>query len=1665
MQRETSVVINLMAESIYRRLGSYTTGHCVRIDDASAEQAAALVGALRDLLDDEQADVWRLASDGDGSLDIAAERAVELRNRKRRPLVLFVPSTEGHAASSLDNSFERLSYVELNREAAGVLRKQLESSLLDESLRILWRLIKAWVSVEDWVDFLATVSLDPTDATFGRELWRVGLVPDLGPNPESRLEANARAARAITRPSRTVATVSDRLVAAGVRDDPMRNQLEIALGGLGALSRGSVWTRALLSLGPDKLTFERWPLVESVSSDLSEVVLVPFLAEDGKPDKSSKLGVGSHGQLICEVPVDGSAEIVVQWRTNPPKIDRDVLAHWVVEVLPPSDLRTEDSSAIGSARVAGSRRRATVKVAVSEDDLASGTRFVARLSAEDVNGQPVALASGEDVDLDSQEFEVVIKLQAADPQTRKATAGSIAEASLRAAVDGIDDRIEDMGGWDLDRGIFSVRLGGRRIVQIQVAPLLVGLQRRLIDAEDKTLLFEGMSSSGRLIEDSSVTEKALDLPPTLGERRARVMSLLKGRTPRDTVESLLWDDELRAAVNAYVATYRRALDAAQGQSRIDLLRMETLTVNARVAGGVTTGVVLLPLHPLRLAWASAHDRLLHSWAHALEGLPKAERPRSVDKDLLARITPANLPFSLLSSSEKPMVYFDELTFASGLYLDPRSSDPEADATVVSAAIGLPRRSASTRFAAAAVAERIEAYTASHATGAGLRLISVSPGGGEVLADACRQVLRADDDSDVDPLRMEILAYSDRTSYIAPLQPLGVLQSDLRLVTRDKPGSHLAPPLSLSVRPLEAILDDDSGAHLAVLQGLAQSALRTTATTPDRAPSLGGLLVPTVFDLSESGAGVQVVTQPALGNKGGSSEDLTGAHRAHQAALGATLAPQEPGFPALFVEIRPDSLARLSMVHARADWVLTLDRQIGVGLFDSSISSGLHDSFILDYAPDFIDGIGDRLTVTTVHRGEVELILAQAMRDLDLETIGRTQNDVLTGLGWVSGRLALRLLGDTTLAREAVSLAALMLHLQDKAELEGAILIPVDAHPELFGPTARDGDVPARRCDLILVRVGQRSFKIEYIEVKARRRAQLPQALADTIVEQLESTQELLNSLVFAQDPAREDAPLQWARWAGLLHYYADRSGANGFIDPDRLEDLHRYIDRVEEQRQQPDVSLRGFVVSVEGAAGFPRKVRDVPITVLTAHELGRLGFTTLMEAQERQSEPPFASEAVSRSGDADPSTQAEASDDAVDGMVPKGTPAVAAKPNDDSSGAVEGFAADDAEAALTPTTEGALAGGRSAGQEGGIESSVTSMRESAPTAPSTSAETSWAQPPGIPEVTVELGQDASNRPVRWQVSTKGSPHAFILGIPGQGKSVTTRKILKDFANQGLPALVLDFHGDMAAQAANGVKVVDASQGLPFSPFETVIGQAHAENHSAWEVAEILAVVFGLGEIQRNNVYRALQQAYSQAAISDSVPSMTDFITALEAVEANARGKNARARLTPFSDFGLFAEGTAGAFNPIAAGGTILDVSGLGLEQVQLAAGAFLLRKVYNDMFQWPQNSEMRLAVVLDEAHRLARDVTLPRLMKEGRKYGVSVVVASQGVEDFHQQVLENAGTKIVFRTNFPASKKVAGFLRGRGGQDLSEQIELLGVGQAYVATPDHAQARKVYMQM
>ncbi|MCW3842862.1 ATP-binding protein [Micromonospora yasonensis] len=1610
-----SNLIISISELLQEHLVSRVAGHCVRVDDLAIKDAHAIADEIAD--GDADCDVHVLApGEPKHRLDIKVDRAVELRNRKRRPLLLLVPAGTGHAASSLDNSFEPLPLIGLLNRAAAVMEQVLAATPAAPAVAELRKVLGRARQIESWARFLSMVAEDPTTMAVGRHLWQVSLIPDLEPDGlESRMRQNAKAVAAIARPTRPSARVRDRLIAADVKDGALRQELLSYLEQqeAGALANPAMWARELGDKFPGKLTFDQWPIVESQQASLTEVAITPFRRDNGSVDPQCKLRLGDDAQLYCDVSTEQPGSVVVKWTTTPAKTT--AVANWRLEVLPPTDLRTVDTAPVAWTKVKGDKRRATLRLDISEDDLAAGTLFVVVLRAQDADGNDLNQLDGSPATAESDQFEVILREYVPERNIRKAGADSLAEAVLRTAVEIGGDLTEDAAVWDPAGQVFGVRVGGRRMVLIRLSRVIAQLQRRM--AAEGILAFDAFSPLGEPIDTDDAMPVPLPIPTALADRRRRLLAAIAARTPRDVVETLQWDDELRSQARSYLTSFRRALENADNETRTALLTMDTLMVRVGTATGEKQGLVLLPTHPLRLNWVSAHDHILRTWAEEVRSrTPKTARVAGIDLSLVARLSPANLPFTLMDRQGQALVYAEELTHGSALYLAPGIMESQAVSDAVCAAIDVARDGGESIATARALHSRVNSYRAAHPGTGPLRLMAMNPGSGRTLQKALAPLAlpaepRADEESMIvgdGPQRLEIIAYSDHLSYTDPVSELRSLQRSVTMSELQRSTTHLAPALGLAVRRLDRVVNDEEGHHLAVVQDIARGSVAgAPAELPNRTTAFRDLLTP-LWSIRQGGDDAEWVILPALKARGSGrvESEMVETHRGHQEAVAAALGLRT-NIPALAVRLSSEELSYFRAAHDRADWVITLDQAVGSELFENESGTDAGQRrYLLDYTPDFLEGLGKKLTVTTSHHGEVLRILSDALKQMGLSQEAGAAARVLNRLLLVSGRLALRLLRDTTLSIEAVSLAALMGHLQGRNQLEGRIVVPVDSHPEIFGMDPGSDEHSAQRCDLILVRVTQRSLRLECIEVKGRREALLPAALAERIVDQLDNTERMLLRQFFATDPPRQDGVLQRARLTGLLHYYADRSARHGLIAADKIDEVHRNIDRIEEAAEAPEITKTGYVISLTGSEGFPARHRDVPIKVLSADDLGRAGFTTIRSDQPASSDTP-----KSEPPSVNPTSAKSA--DGTDAPAP-------------GSG---------------------------------------SRETSAPVAGLVAANGGISEVPPRESVVVELGVTSTGNPVTWNVSTKGSPHAFVLGIPGQGKSVTTRRVINEFSAQGLPSFVLDFHGDMAADPPRGAHVVDAAQGIPISPFELAAEDVRSVNQTAWEIAEIIAYVCGLGEIQRNHVYSGLQQAYQDriGRHAHIIPTMAEVSDAVEKVEKEGRGKNARDRIRPITDFGLFAPNPDHTFAEIWKNGVVVDLSGLTLETVQLAASAFLLRKIYREMFRWEQVRAMRLAVVLDEAHRLAKDVTLPKLMKEGRKYGVSVLVASQAADDFHRDILANAGTKIVFRTNFPASKAAAGFLRGRAEEDLSRQIEQLPVGSAYVSTPDQSQARRTYM--
>ncbi|QKV78062.1 DUF87 domain-containing protein [Amycolatopsis sp. Hca4] len=1646
------LIVDRISAALAQQSKNHEPGHCVRVDNLRHGDAERLVITLRRDLDAGEADVHVLvdrAEQADGDLLILAERAVELRNRKRRQLVLLVPVGTGAAASSLDNSFERQDVVSLLRGASKALVDELPA---ENGVRMgvfkIADLLGKRRPVEAWARYVAMVSAEPNWRTIGAALPTVGLIPDLGgPELLGRLEHNRDCVKEISRPARAVASVADRLSKARLMDGPVRAQLaEFLSSSSRDLSNPGSWTAELIA--ESGLSFEQWPLTEPETVAVDQVRVDPFLNKNGAVVRASRLKQEQAGDLpYTEAGEDAPCVVRVSWKTLPAKTD--AISRWLIEVLPPKDMRDGEEGTEPKAKitVAGARRTATVTMDLDEADLEQGSLFVVRVTGLDTAGQPVLLRTGDDEFArdESQQFTVRWEADLITGDTRRASAWAFALGKLDAVLGGQDDLTEDSYSLDETHSAASLRLGGRRTVLLGVSPVLVNLQRELFGQTTQATQATAFSASGRMgavLEPADIEVVEDKLPPTLLKLRREVHALLGEHKPRNIVESLEWNTELRDKVRAYCQTYTRALDRAVADSthRDALLVMDTLALNISIAGGNPIhAVVVLPFHPLRLSWLSEYDKTVTGWARELAGNgPEVGRRRTmVDAELIRRVSPANLPFAVpgLATGSPVFVHAREATVGTGIYLAPDEREPGIAIQAVFDVLGIDRRDVAADVPPGMLADRIVNYRQTHSHPDAIRLLAINPGSGELLAQALRQAVLTDGETDADTARLtgraEVMTYSTRLSNTDPLPALTDLQQAVGGYRVGSTRSYLKPPLGLSVRPFDHLAADATPVHLSVVNDLAVVDAVAGSVASDATASFLNLLTPTSSRPVDSSEGRYWETRPAVrlresqdGKGRNGAADAVEAHRAHQAALAAAQGfPAERGI-ALRVTLGDRETKALAAAHERADWVLSIDRNLSLDLYSSSTDAD--QPYILDYAPDFLEGIGPQLTVTTKHQGEIERLLSTAMRDLNFANDTQSVRRALHLMQMVSGRLALRLIGRSELAVEAAGLAALLAWLDERGELADTIIVPVDAHQEVFGVI----DENLRLCDMILIHAASKKVKLECVKVALQRGTTPPDQVADLIAERLDATVMMLENGFLRSDPPRLDVDLQRARLAGILRHHANRSFAMGSLSGEHLAAAERQFHRIEDG-VPPEISKQGFIISLDDTErNFPGEYRGIAIDVLTPKELRSADIAVL-----KPHRPEVADVA------AVPAT--------------KSTPVSRVEPVVETEPVVEEGPVAEAEPAEPETSDEDF--------EEPVPSPVRSQASKQEGPASNDSDRRK-------EVRVMLGRDVHSAEVNWRISTSGSPHMFILGIPGQGKSVTTRRILNSFADQALPALVVDFHGDMAADPAADATVVDAAEGLDFSPFELRADVDHRKYaQAAWELSEVVGYVSGLGEIQRNVVYEALRELYQRhgfgsAAGPTGLPTMVEFSELLEQKESAGRGRNVAARTRPLSDFGLFRDDAGrGRFGTLLAGGVVLDVHTL-MEQVQLAAAAFVLRKVYQEMFHWGKSSELRLAVVLDEAHRLAKDVTLPKIMKEGRKYGVAVVVASQGVDDFHRDVLGNAGTKVAFRCNFPQSKTVAGFMRGRAGQDMALALEKLSVGQAYVSTPDIPEAKKVFME-
>lgn len=1689
----------LLAEALNQALAGSGNGHCLRVNHLTIEDCKtvrvmliARPRASGDVHLNAHILVSRPEPGGDPDGEISPDVAVELRNRKAGVLCLFVPAGEhGSAASSLGNSFAELDGRSLIKRALDMVRRrrpEISAVLKDvESAFPASAVIRPTDS--DLLDFAVAISAPeaPTDEDGadrrGLELWRVGLIADRGADFRARLSRNRRDVVQLSRPRQVTASLDDRI--AGLKlTQGSAAQVRHALRSA-RLSDVRAWSRQLATKGGP--TYDQWERIDDPEpTACTGVILGRFLDDNGALARGTRGlvqrgGPGSMPQAV----IGETSTLRVTWKTTPNNRKEDV-AQWVVALEPadPELAGGDDLVDLPSIEKAGKDRSATLKLDLSFDAWPQHP-FRVRITGLDASGNEMESAAEDGGRIEAFSEEVLLTNETGleiDAVARPRSVPTLAEGHLRAVVEA-DADLEHLPApiWNIAANTVTSSIWATPKFTIVLAfnPLLYASQRRVLETP---------LSLGRLWLRSDEATRAADdaiaeFPETtLGSAEAKAFLRARAKFFKTVceddgsyavVETLPWTADSVRDVVAYGRAYMAWLGAATGEELDAALGVDTLLI--RVGDGAARAAVVLPTHPLRALWFAGHCTLLALWTDRLAELRKPARSRAVDLAALRGLEASNCPaFAVPGDTQEPYVFYSNLDPGNGLCMPASTPDPALLVVAVKRVLGIDKVTSTKDGAQAArLAWYFESFDETHPYSDPLDLALINPGDGQLLDDALdrwerdRAALargRGDDDEGVLSTlpQLSLTAYRNEqrsTSTAAATTLTGLArrrrQERDRLIRTES--DHLRPALSIRVRTDEDMVGDRRAAdhHLTIVQNVAHPtpiALDMRAVGPaSESFALYGLIArftpsfvagPDRVQWTYRLTGSKPRPHPTQKNL---AETLVEVHNAVTTATGRLLATRtgsivgsDPPDPAsligvLSVSLDDRTVRLLERVHQASDWVLTVDRFLGVDYYDSPHDptlSGISRKFVLDAAPEFNDGLSHRIIVTTTSRHEVADILRRQMEQFGFSTIDESVGKLLALLKMVSGRLALDALRGETRAAAAVALAAVVSHLRDEGRLDGAILVPVDSHIGLLEPEAEVAAESGRqRCDLLLARPGKGRMDITLIEVKWRTSLTNGEAaaLTEDMAAQMRATGSVLHDRYF--NAFRVDGGLRRAALVHVLRFYLDRAVRHGLIPSESRSTFQALLASVEHETTQLRTRHEGFVIVLKSA---PER------RIYTPDDETIVRIMTVAEIAGGEHLQPS------------PLLQPAASVDVV---------------NDDSASSEQ---VGDAPASL-------------------VESETVDHAEAEAAAlnlvqpiPLPTADTPPSDSSDIQQ-NVILGDTDHGDPVIWSPRVTGSPHLFILGIPGQGKSKTIERILTELAGSGTPAIVFDFHGPLAdadgpyARLARPA-VLDAAKGLPFSPLDCDPRSSGLEiMQHAQSVAEILRHVFALGDIQQDVVYTTLRDLYFKRGYADvdddgplpSPPTVRDLGKALERREKDQQARNVVARCRHFFDFDLFSgERIPGAdFGALLRQGVVVGLHRLGGQELPLAVSAFLLRQIYLDMIGWGEVDRIRLVIVLDEAHRLANDVTLPKIMKEGRKYGVAVVVASQGLSDFHPDVVGNAGTKVSFRVNHPDSRKVAGFFRLRGGQDVAQILERLRVGQALVETPEMDGARRTNMRL
>jgi len=1555
-------------------------------------------------------DVFGVVSESDGANRlITSDRAVELREDKGDAMLLLVDvSGAGAGMDGIYSAGREIKEGELLKKAIEIAQKQIPRGLKGFCKKAVSK-ARRFNGISLWQEFHFYSSCTD-DEQIGRSLADILLWPiDLRNHPanEDDIEKSLILVHRLIKDSRSGNTIDekiDSLLITEIRDDQ-----KSALDEVVRLASTKPMGDALSTL---KSHPEIWINNLKIGIfDQQEVIAIEIVSWRGKnnhPLAWSGLTL-DNDQLVLKL--NEQSKLTIRFKVMPETLPKDS-AQFAVSIKAGAVQDVLAEKITSHSGIANYQ-----SIAFTKDDftLPEDGIYEAKVCVS-VVGKPEIECESEDFIIRSGEIE----------DTKHESTAKTKRALIEGVIDIVDkDEFQDactlVNKYSIDKKGYIVFRHNGKATKVSCPPLMARIDREWLGEIGRWIV--KIRADGSIAEDLKFINIEID-----NERLKKASVALSNLSKQyqGVIGLIHATEEVKKRTVEYINAWLSALDNLEGIKELALIN----TIEVRSISDKLIGLIVTPYHPIRIAWHSGYDNLL-----AYLRYEEDNKPKEIIGDCMA-LDSAYFPAFLPGLQEgESFVFADNLGFYFTAMVLDTDREPKASTSLLAKALCEGKEDIAPtigKTTSQVLSEEILRYIELHKDYRTFLINGLRPGDGFTLGKTIGMVLSSlkewdnpENDTMIDidvafllnlypAIEMkgitgrffQSIAEKKRTG-------TGVSEEDrwvFEVITRE--GNISYPRLHWSKKDTPT---PDEPAHLTIAFDTFESRViadslqaRSVIESYGLHPSISRL-----FSFSPTPTWKTFIPYSLEGEKHPASTAFTDRiiniqNRLMQLTV-LNINGSKETLPVLITEIPPEKEEIIASLHNLSDWVITIDKNAGIEYFDSPREKQkVFDAYIIDCVPEKEDLGFLQMVTSTANFDEVSVILDETLTEMALSSSPDNCLFLLNELKALSGRFALRLVGQAYKPQEMIALAITHANCVKADErdnkwlpLNKGFFIPIDEVPYLFS-SDKDGN---DRADLLYVcPLARGGFQFTFIEVKFRRNLRTARSLdvIDDIIRQLKGTRKNWQN-IYGNNTLSIQRTIRYSRLARALRFYADK-GLRHYLSERDHRLILKEIDRLLREGSRynfPEQTTqdRGYIFCPEYNGNEPTEIysdEDIIIYIIGTAQIPN----RMMRQQMSDYKVPFVV------------TQPYTATDEQKDKTEK-----------------------DEELDFTASEELKV---DTVGDTSKLQTSVEQIDSSLDNDTITLLDEPEVSRNIEDTVLINIGSTNQDEDVYWHLSIKSNPHLLLVGLPGMGKTTSLINICIQLISQGVVPIVFSYHSDiderLGALLEDRLKFIDYS-GLGFNPMEVQAQTTTAFIDNVNMLRDTFSAIFpDLGDIQLGRIREALKQSYIDKGwdinrndtFTLNVPSFQSFYDILQSIPKKDKAlETLLIRLGELNDYGFFnTESTIGSifgiYNPI-----IIRIHKTQNERLQNAFSMFILQYLYKQMFLRGIQRGITHAVIFDEAHRASRLKLIPTMIKECRKYGISFILSSQEARDFDASVYNGIANYLVLRINEGDAKTIS----------------------------------------